>query len=317
VVPCLYVSVVSDIKLFQLATGAPVELMAHSVTVEKSLQDLLEGNLDAFLGVRLLASEYVTGKVHGGRIDTLGIDENNSPVIIEYKRSLNENVINQGLFYLDWLLDHRAEFTLLAMNVLGLDVQEKVDWSAPRLVCIAGDFTKYDEHAVQQIDRNIELIRYRRYNEGFLVLELVNATTGSSQVNGNGASPKAGGPKAAAPAKSVAEYYADAPPHLRDLHDNLEAFLLALGDDVTKKTLKFYFAFRRLKNFACVEVHPQSATLLVYAKVDPDNVPLEDGFTRDVRGIGHYGTGDLEIRIKTQHDLERAKALLVTSYEGS
>ena len=179
----------SDIKLFQLGHDVPTELVARSATVERSLQHLLEANLDAFLGVRLLASEHSTGKMHGGRIDTLGIDEDNSPVIIEYKRALNENVINQGLFYLDWLLDHRAEFTLLAMSVLGPEMQDKVDWSAPRLLCIAGDFTKYDEHAVQQIDRNIELIRYRSYEEGFLVLELVNTTTSSTQGNGS-ASPK-------------------------------------------------------------------------------------------------------------------------------
>ena len=50
--------------------------------------------------MRFLASEYSTGARHGGRIDSLGIDENSSPVIFEYKRAVNENVINQGLFYL-------------------------------------------------------------------------------------------------------------------------------------------------------------------------------------------------------------------------
>ena len=65
------------------------------------------------LGVRFLATEYATGKTHGGRIDSLGIDEDNSPVIVEYKRSTGENVINQGLFYLNWLMDHKAEFELL------------------------------------------------------------------------------------------------------------------------------------------------------------------------------------------------------------
>jgi hypothetical protein len=29
-------------------------------------------------------------------------------------------VINQGLFYLDWLLDHRGEFELLIMKSSGL-----------------------------------------------------------------------------------------------------------------------------------------------------------------------------------------------------
>ena len=62
----------------------------------------MEHHLESFLGVRFLATEYVTGKTHGGRIDTLGLDDNNCPVIIEYKRALNENVISQGLYYLDW-----------------------------------------------------------------------------------------------------------------------------------------------------------------------------------------------------------------------
>ena len=140
----------SDIKLFRVGHGGVQELSGRAVAVERELQALIERNLDTVLGVRFLASEYSTGKTHGGRIDTLGIDENNAPVIIEYKRSTNENVINQGLYYLDWLLDHRAEFTLLVMKQLGAEVADAVEWSFPRLLCIAGDFTRYDEHAVQQ-----------------------------------------------------------------------------------------------------------------------------------------------------------------------
>jgi hypothetical protein len=69
---------------------------------------------------------------------------------MEYKRSVNENVINQGLFYLDWLLDHKAEFELMTLRKYGESVADSIDWSSPRLLCIAGGFTKYDEHAVQQ-----------------------------------------------------------------------------------------------------------------------------------------------------------------------
>ena len=107
----------SDIKLFHIAKNQITELEGKSVSVEKSLQTLIENHLEDFLGIRFLATEYSTGVKHGGRIDTLGIDENNCPVIIEYKRATNENVINQGLYYLDWLLDHKAEFQLLAMQV--------------------------------------------------------------------------------------------------------------------------------------------------------------------------------------------------------
>ncbi len=144
--------------------------------IEKTLQVLLERHLEQFLGVRFIATEYQTGKTHGGRIDTLGLDDNNCPVIIEYKRALNENVINQGLYYLDWLMDHQGEFTLEVMKRFGREIADDIDWSGPRLLCIAGDFTKYDEYAVHQIPRNIELLRYRRYGADLLVLDLVNVS---------------------------------------------------------------------------------------------------------------------------------------------
>ena len=129
-----------------------MELDASATAVEKSLQTLIQRNSDTFLGVRFLATEYSTGKKHGGRIDTLGIDENGCPIIIEYKRGRDENVINQGLYYLDWLLDHKAEFKLLVIERFGQDAADSIEWFGPRLLCIASDFTKYDGHAVEQIN---------------------------------------------------------------------------------------------------------------------------------------------------------------------
>ncbi len=180
----------SDIKIFRVADNGATELKGSSVALEKSLQTLIENHLETFLGVRFLASEYSTGTKHGGRLDTLGIDENRCPIIIEYKRSLNENVINQGLYYLDWLLDHKAEFTLLVMKKFGQEAANQIEWSSPRLLCIAGDFNKYDEHAVQQINRNIELIRYRRFSDDLLLFELVNATTAQDTSDSITTSPK-------------------------------------------------------------------------------------------------------------------------------
>lgn len=166
-----------DIKLFTISNGIASELIGASVAIEKTLHSLIETHLEQLLGIQFLASEFATGKNHGGRIDTLGIDENHSPVIIEYKRAINENVINQGLFYLDWLMDHRADFAFLVLKKMGQDVVDDIDWRAPRLLCIASDFTKYDEYAVPQIDRSISLIRYRRYDQNLLLLEQVNAKT--------------------------------------------------------------------------------------------------------------------------------------------
>lgn len=308
----------SDIKLFRLSPDGVAELHGQSLALEKSLQTLMERNLDALLGVRFLASEYSTGSKHKGRIDTLGIDENGCPVIIEYKRATNENVINQGLFYLDWLMDHQAEFKLLVLERYGRDAANAIEWGSPRLLCIAGDFTRYDEHAVAQINRNIELIRYRHYPEGFLVLEMVNSVTASNGGALPAPAPSCPASEADRPAvKTVSDYLEQAQPEVKDLYHALEDYLLALGDDVTKKVLKHYIAFKRIKNFACVEIGVQAKRIVVAVKCRPTPENCIEGFTRDVRNVGHLGTGDMEITINTMDDFERAKPFLEQSYQAS
>ena len=307
----------SDIQLFRLADGQANELPGRAAAIEKRLQALIEAQMPAFLGVRFLASEYATGKTHKGRIDSLGIDENNCPVIVEYKRHSNENVINQGLFYLDWLLDHQAEFRWLVMERLGKDVAEAIDWAGTRLLCIAADFTRYDQHAVQQIPRNVELIRYKLFGDDLLLLELVNAVSvaDATTAKADAAPPATGKPKTGGKDKSAGEQLAQAQPAIRELYDSLAGYLSALGDDVQEKHLKLYTAFRRLKNFACVI--PYRDKLLVMLKVDPETVALEPGFSRDTRNIGTWGTGDLELTLRTLADLDKARPLLDRSYSES
>jgi predicted transport protein len=302
----------SDLKLFRTTPSGVAELPGGAMALEKSLQTLFEANLEALLGVRFLASEFVTNE--GGRMDTLGIDENNAPVVIEYKRSSNENVINQGLFYLDWLMGHRKDFEWLVMERLGKDVADKVDWSGSRLICVAGDFGKYDEHAVKQMNRTIALVRYRRYADDLLLLEQLTATsakpTGLIAVSTSPSAPAQGKKY-----KPVTQQIAEAPPAVLDLYHVVAAYLEAVGDDVQVKTTEFYVAYRRMKNFACVELRNQLGKLLIYLRVSPDSVALEPGFSRDVRGIGHFGTGDLELTIQSAADIERAKPLFEAAYQ--
>lgn len=193
--------------------------------------------------MRFVASEYSTGKKHRGRIDSLGLDENGSPVIFEYKRSVNENVINQGLFYLDWLMDHRAEFESLVTKRLGDEAGGQIDWSSPRLVCVASDFTRYDEHAIAQIERSIDLVRYRDYDGAFLTLDLIASTSATAPAAGLEDSSR---PIArSSQGKNVTQLYEQVPQYLRELYEALEAFLLSLGDDVTKTARHYYYyAFR-------------------------------------------------------------------------
>lgn len=311
-------------KLFHLRGNDVAELPASRFTIEKHLQTLLEAHLEAFLGVRFLASEYSTGVQRGGRIDTLGLDENNFPVIIEYKREMHESVINQGLFYLDWLVNSRAEFQLLVQDRLGIDTAKAIDWTSPRLICIAGEFTKYDVYAVQQIPRNIELIRYRRYGDEHLMLEQVHALEGTAPaprsspssrgIQGPRTPPAAAGPDTAE-LSGIEETLRRCSPDVQARFQRLAEYIDTLGSDIERRPLKVYFAFRRLKNFTCVVLTPLKNQLWLYLKLDPSTVELEPGFTRNARGENHFGTGDLEVMIVSDADVEKAKPLIQRAYE--
>lgn len=71
-------------------------------------------------------------------------------------------------------MDHKADFKLLVIEKLGMEVADQIDWSVPCVICIASDFTKYDVHAVNQMQRNIKLVKYRKYGEDLLLFEHLN-----------------------------------------------------------------------------------------------------------------------------------------------
>jgi hypothetical protein len=56
---------------------------------------------------------------------------------------------------------------------------------------------------------------------------------------------------------------------------------------------------------------------VVQSKVDPEGIDLAPSLTRDVRSVGHPGTGDVEIAIDGDEDPKWAKPLLLRSYEES
>ncbi|KEI07168.1 transporter [Clostridium sp. K25] len=295
----------SDIKLFKIKDTVE-ELPATWASLERELQTLIENNMPTFFGVTFLKSEYVTS--NGGRMDSLGIDENNCPVIFEYKRASNENVINQGLFYLDWLLDHKADFELLVMKTLGKEFSDKLDWSMPRLICIAGDFTKYDEYAVKQINRNIDLIRYKKFGDELLMFDLINSNVATPINNVN----EEKSIKQSTD-KTFDEQLETTSKKLRELYYSIRDYILALGDDVTENKLKLYSAFKKIKNIICVEVRMKS--IMLYLRINPEEITIESGFTRDVSKVGHWGTGDLEVTIRNAQDFEKAKVYIDKAYE--
>lgn len=292
----------SALQLFSVK-GSVVELDAKQAVLEKDLQKLIEKNMEAFFGVTFLQSEYV---ITHGRMDSIGIDENNCPVIFEYKRSVNENVINQGLFYLDWLLDHKADFTLLVMDKLGSAKAQEIDWAMPCVICVANDFTRYDLHAVNQMQRNIRLVKYKMY-DGLLLFEHLNApniVVQNTQTTVTTDNPKDG--------RDFNVYYQHATEQTKTLFESVRDYILSLGDDITENQLKHYKAFKKVKNFVCAEIHQNEILLTI--RLDPDTVMLKKGRVEDLRGKGHLGTGDLRVRVQNETEFETAKALIERAY---
>ena len=117
--------------------------------------------------------------------------------------------------------------------------------------------------------------------------------------------------------KTITTVIAELDAAMIDRFEALRTYMTALGDDVQETTLRFYIAFKRIKNFACVEFRPTTGKILVFVKVDPSTVQIEPGFMRDVSAVGHFGTGDLEITLSNAEDLERAKPLIEMSYGAS
>lgn len=123
---------------------------------------------------------------------------------------------------------------------------------------------------MQQIPRNIELIRYKLFGEDLLLLDLVNAvavddatSVKEKHVDGN-THAKA---KLVGKDKMAQEQLEQAHPEIRELYEAVSSQLLALGDDVLEKHLKRYVASRRLKNFTCVI--PYKEKPMVMLKLNP------------------------------------------------
>ncbi|MFJ8301071.1 DUF5655 domain-containing protein [Streptomyces sp. NPDC094447] len=308
----------AELMLFrQDADGRDVELSGSTVALEVELQRRVEAGLEQMLGIRFVASEYATGPWHQGWIDTLGLDENGSPVVIEFKKGSDSGVLSQAVSYLSWLRSAQHEFEALVRKVLGTEAAESIDWRRPRMVCIAAGFSHHDRVAVQWLPERIDLVRYRVFEGGLLSLLLVDSSPGSPSAASSRRSRERNavvGSTPAASATPAATGAGLAPDSLRDLYAELDEALTAWGE-VEVAPLRHYIAYRRLVNIASVIFRPKHGAILVYLRLAPDSVALEEGFTRDMRGVGHLGTGDLEVRLASAADLEKAAPLIRRAFE--
>jgi predicted transport protein len=279
--------------------------------VEKDIQTIIEKDLETYLGIRFIDTEYSTGKVHGGRIDTIGIDETNNPVIIEYKKSIDSGAAMQGLYYLAWLLDHKLEFKFRVLEKFGSEVSQNINWSQPRVICIANDFKKYVIGAVDHMGPNIELMQYQLYENNILVITDVYTKNQQKNVP---LQTKNNSLNISTDARTRLN---NCDNNIKNIFESLKTFLLDLDESVKMIEMKSYMAFKTKRNFALVTFHPKKEYIQIGAFIDPNSIELEEGFTHDRSDVVSNHDGSVLITIKTFDDLEKTKPLLAQSYNNA
>lgn len=262
--------------IFKIDDSKAKQLKKSGFLKEKELQNFCENNLEEVFGVRFVKTEHPTGEKHAGRIDSLGLDEDGNPVIIEYKKREDENIINQGLFYLDWLLDHRGDFQILIQEKLGNKVE--VSWEQPRVILVAQAFSKYDKHAINMMPANLELWTYNLYENGIFNVERIGEIESKNEEKAN---------KKEIAVKGDVTYNFDyhinkTSKELSQLFYEIRERILELAGVEERSEQKTGISYRTTISFVRFEFHKSQINMMIRSPKynDPKN------FVRDVTSFG-------------------------------
>tara|TARA_B110000046_G_scaffold179601_1_gene209060 strand:- start:169 stop:840 length:672 start_codon:yes stop_codon:yes gene_type:complete len=156
-------------KLFRLNKTNLNEVEQIPFKLERDIQNLVEVNTESVFNLKFIQSELSVDKY---RIDTLCFDEeNNSFVIVEYKKGNSYSVIDQGYTYLQLLLNNKSDFLLvLSQHFNKVLRMEDVDWSQSRIIFVSPSFNSYQKDSVNFKDLPFELWEIKRYSNDTVVL---------------------------------------------------------------------------------------------------------------------------------------------------
>jgi predicted transport protein len=298
--------------LFKIKEEKVNKLNIIEINKEKDIQKLFEQNLNTILNIDFLATEFTTS--FGGRIDTLGIDKNGCPVIIEYKKTQNESVINQGLSYLKWLIDHKAEFQNLCKNK---NINFDIDWNSPRVICVAKSYNKFDLDTVDMLHIKIELLKYDLYEEDILILQSesqqqivkINTSKIFEQTRKQKNSEKI------QKDYSVEDHLKNASKEIKELYYNLKEKIIEIDTNIFEEPKAKYIAFKLTTNITDVVL--QKNNIKIFINLPSGELKDPYNIARDLnkpQKIGHWGNGDYEVLIKNEKELNQVLELIKQAY---
>lgn len=276
--------------------------------LEKEMQQLFETHLSLLTGLILVKSEF---PLKHFRFDTLAFDhEKQAFVVIEYKRDKNQSVVDQGVSYLNALLEYRDSL-IVEYNEQNLGKTLKrsdVDWSQSRILFVANAFTDYQKNATNFKNLGIELIEFKRYKNDLLTVNFVERSKSAPALPQSTAPQKGENAPLANITKEIVVYdedtfYQRGSEKTIELYERFKQAILNLDNELQLVYTKFYAAFKKDKtNIVDIEIQKKALKLYINAVWGTLDEPKH--IFRDVSHIGKYGNGDYEIILKNTDQLE-------------
>ena len=276
--------------------------------LESEIQKIFENNLQLIMGLQMVRSEFT---IKNKRIDTLAYDKQTSAfIIIEYKRDKNYSVVDQGLTYLNLMLQNKAEFILTYNETLTDTLHSKdVDWSQSRVVFVSPSFTENQISASDFKDFGIELWEVKQFDNGTISINSIKKSTSAPSIkplleNND----KLKDIKENIKVFTEEDHFNNGSEASIELYEKVKASILNLADNIEIKPQKYYIAFKKGNNISDIEMQKKGLKIFINAKIGTLDDPK--GLLMDVSNIGHRGNGDYQIQIVNDDDLEYIMSLV-------
>ena len=163
-------------NIYRIQNGVLVYCKPGAFSLEKQMQTLIENNLQEISELEVVKSEFI---IKNKRIDTLAFNSRlKAFVIIEYKREKNYSVIDQGIAYLKFMLENKADF-LLEFNEKKCSslTRKEINWKNSYIIFAAPKFTEHQKNAASYKDLRIILWVVKLYGDSILAIsEIINNT---------------------------------------------------------------------------------------------------------------------------------------------
>ncbi|PXZ03483.1 DUF5655 domain-containing protein [Gilliamella apicola] len=297
-------------QIFSNKKQSLILLKEKPFKLEKEIQTLFENNLDIIGNLIFVKSEF---RIKDYRIDTLAYDEESkSFVIIEYKRDRNLSVIDQGVTYLNLMLDYQADFIVEYNESCQTNLKRnEIDWSQSKIIFVSPAFTDYQKQSTNFKDLAIELWEIKRFENDMITINPIKRSKSAPSIKQIQHPQNSPLDKVT---KELIVYDEDA--HLKDkndevseLYDSFKNAILALSTDIEIFPKKLYIAFKKDKN-NIVSIHLQNRSLKLWLNAKKGNLDDPKKLTKDVSNVGHWATGDYELTVSDTNNLEYIMSLV-------